>query len=109
RLFAAPDAPVKVVQLRLENTWNRTRRITATYYAEWVLGPDRDVHQQYVIPEFDANSHTLLARNPYNEEFGQQVAFLTASKQAHGLTADRAEFLGREGSLSHPAALDRIG
>ena len=109
RLFAVPDAPVKVVQLRLENTWNRTRRITATYYAEWVLGPDRDIHQQYVIPEFDANSHTLLARNPYNEEFGERVAFLAASKEAHGLTTDRTEFLGREGSLRHPAALDRIG
>jgi cyclic beta-1,2-glucan synthetase len=109
RLFAVPDRPVKVVQLRLENTWNRTRRITATYYAEWVLGPDRDVHQQYVTPEFDADSHALLARNPYNEEFGQRVAFLAASKEPHGLTADRTEFLGREGSLRRPAALDRIG
>ncbi|TEU15606.1 MAG: hypothetical protein E3J21_12770 [Anaerolineales bacterium] len=109
RLFTVPDAPVKVVHLRLENTWNRTRRITATYYAEWVLGPDRDVHQQYVIPEFDADSHALLARNPYNQEFGERVAFLAASKKPHGLTADRTEFLGREGSLGHPAALDRIG
>ncbi|MEA3398020.1 MAG: glucoamylase family protein, partial [Chloroflexota bacterium] len=42
RLFAVPDAPVKVVQLRLENTWDRVRRITATFYAEWVLGTTRD-------------------------------------------------------------------
>ena len=109
RLFAAPDAPVKVVQLRLENTWSRNRRITATFYAEWVLGTDRDVHQQYIVPEFDALHHALLARNPYNEEFGERVAFVAVSKEPHGLTADRTEFLGREGSLSHPAALDRIG
>ncbi len=52
RLFAVPDAPVKVVRLRLENTWSRVRRITATYYAEWVLGVTRHAMQQYVIPEY---------------------------------------------------------
>jgi cyclic beta-1,2-glucan synthetase len=109
RLFAVPDAPVKVVQLRLENTSNRNRRITATFYAEWVLGTTRDVTQQYVIPEFDAVSNALLARNPYNEEFGERVAFLAASKEPHGLTTDRTEFLGRGGNLRHPAALDRVG
>ncbi len=109
RLFVIPDAPVKVIQLRLENTWKRMRRITATFYAEWVLGTDRDAHQQYVIPEFDAASNGLLARNPYNCEFGERVAFAVASKELHGLTADRAEFLGRGGDLGCPAALGRIG
>ncbi|MDY6877807.1 MAG: glucoamylase family protein [Chloroflexota bacterium] len=109
RLFAIPDAPVKVIQLRLDNTWNRNRRITATFYAEWVLGTTRETTQQYIIPEFDAESLALLARNPYNEEFGERVAFLAASKEPHGLTTDRTEFLGRRGDLSHPAALDRVG
>ncbi len=109
RVFAVPDAPVKVVQLWLENAWNRNRRVTVTYYAEWVLGPDRDVHQQYIVPEFNAVSNALLARNPYNEEFGERVAFLSASKEPHGLTADRTEFLGRGGNLCRPAALDRVG
>jgi len=109
RLFAVQDAPVKVVQLRLENVWNRVRRITATFYAEWVLGTTRDVTQQYVIPEFDTESDALLARNPYNVEFGERVAFAAASKELHGVTADRAEFLGREGDIASPAALDRIG
>ncbi len=109
RVFAVPDAPVKVLRLRLENTWNRNRRITATFYAEWVLGTTRDTHQQYIVPEFDAIRNALLACNPYNEEFGERVAFLSASREPHGLTADRTEFLGRGGSLSRPAALDRMG
>lgn len=109
RLFAVPDAPVKVVQLRLKNTWNRVRRITATFYAEWVIGTTRDATQQFIVPEFYAESSALLARNAYNEEFGQHVAFVAASKEPHGLTADRTEFLGRKGSLQHPAALDRVG
>ncbi len=109
RLFAAPDAPVKVVQLRLENRWRRNRRITATFFAEWVLGTTRDLHQQYVVLDFDASSHALLASNPYNEEFGDRVAFVAPSKEPHGLTADRTEFLGRGGSMRCPAALRRGG
>ena len=109
RLFVARDAPVKVIQLRLENVWERGRRITATFYTEWVLGVARDASQQYVVPEFDNDSQALLVRNAYNAEFGERVAFVAASKKLHGLTADRAEFLGRMGSLSRPAALERIG
>jgi cyclic beta-1,2-glucan glucanotransferase len=109
RLFAAQDAPVKVVQLRLENTWAYTRRITATFYAEWVLGLTRDTAQQHVVSEFDGDRQALLARNCYNTEFGERVAFVAASQRLHGLTADRTEFLGRMGDIRHPAALDRIG
>ncbi len=53
RLFAAPDAPVKIARLRLKNLWKRPRRVTVTYYAEWVLGTTRDTHQAHIMPEFD--------------------------------------------------------
>lgn len=109
RLFTAADAPVKIVQLRLENTWEINRRLTATYYAEWVLGTHRSETQQYIIPEYDAGASALLAKNTYHPEFGKRVAFLSACKSPHGLTTDRAEFLGREGSPQQPAALERIG
>lgn len=109
QLFVVPDAPVKIIKLQLENTWNRPRRVTVTYYAEWVLGVSRSASQPYIIPEYDNNSGALLARNPYNTEFGERVAFLAASKAPHGLTTDRTEFLGRMGDLSHPTALSRIG
>jgi len=105
RLFAAPDAPLKIVHLRLQNLWDRPRRITVTYYAEWVLGTTRDINQAHIIPEFESNKNALLASNHFNTEFGERVAFLAANKILHGLTADRTEFLGRTGSMRTPAAL----
>ncbi len=104
-----PTDPVKVIRLRLENNWSRTRRLTATFYVEWVLGLTRDAMQSYIIAEFDGETQALLARNPYNAEFGERVAFVAASKELHGVTTDRTEFLGGLGSRDQPAALGRIG
>lgn len=99
----------KFVRIRLKNTAARARRITITYYIEWVLGPLRDMTQQYLVPEFDTDSQTLMVHNPYSLEFGQSYAFVTANQPFHGLTTDRAEFLGRMGNYGQPAALNRIG
>jgi cyclic beta-1,2-glucan synthetase len=109
RLFVAPDAPIKIAHLRLHNLWVRPRRITVTYYAEWVLGTTRDTHQAHIMPEFDPDKNALLATNHFNSDFGGRVAFLAANKKPHGVSTDRTEFLGRLGSLRTPAALRRIG
>lgn len=108
-LFASPEDPVKILHLKVQNTLPRTRRITATYYVEWVLGTTRSATMPMILPEYDAATECLLAANPYNAEFGQRVAFMVASKPIHGLTADRLEFLGRGGSTASPAAMRRLG
>jgi len=108
-LFASPEDPVKIIHLRVENTWNHNRRITATQYIEWVLGTTHAASLPFITPEYDAAEYCLLATNPYNAEFGERTAFLIASKPVHGLTTDRTEFLGRGGTLAFPAALHRIG
>lgn len=109
QVFGTPEDPVKIIRLKLENTLDQARRITATQYIEWVLGTTRAEQLPYIIPEYDTANECLMARNPYNPDFGEQVAFLIASKPVHGLTADRTEFLGRAGNLSKPIALKRIG
>jgi cyclic beta-1,2-glucan synthetase len=109
QMFVPVADPVKILHLRVTNGLERPRRITVTYYAEWVLGTLRDANQPFVVPEFDAAAEVLLARNPWNEGFADRVAFAAASTRLHGLTADRAEFLGRRGTRAVPAALTRIG
>jgi cyclic beta-1,2-glucan synthetase len=109
KLYAVPEEPLKIVQLTLKNTTHRNRRITATYYSEWVLGVNRDRDQAFIIPEFDNQTEAMLARNPYNTEFAERVAFLAGSKSIHGLTSDRTEFLGRMQGYHRPAALGLVG
>ena len=109
KVFVPPDAPVKIVQLKLRNTTSRIRRINITYYAEWTLGNTREIMAQYIVPEFASDCFALLAHNPYNHDFGKRVAFLASTRELQGLTTDRAEFLGPLGSYARPAALERVG
>ena len=96
---------MKVARLRLRNLRPRGRRITATYYAEWLLGALRSVAGPHVVCDYDPECQALFARNPWNPDFAERVAFLTSSHPPHSLTADRQDFLGREGSPGRPAGL----
>ncbi len=102
--------PVKIATLRLTNLWQRPRRITATYYAEWVLGTDRRATAAHVVSEHDPASGALLARCPFPSG-GERTAFLAADHPTHGLTSDRAEFLGDGDTTDRtcPVGLVRIG
>lgn len=109
RMFMAPNDPVKIVQVRVENVGERSRRLKLTYYLEWVLGYSRDLSQQFIVPEFEGDTGALLARNAYSEECGKHVAFVAASQYPESVTADRAEFLGRMGDYTHPEGLRQVG
>jgi len=104
-VFVPPDDPVKVIRLRLRNTLSRARRITATYYAEWLLGALRTNARPFVVCEFNADIQSLIARNPWNPDFGERVAFLTSNLSPHSITGDRKDFLGQEGEFSSPKGL----
>jgi cyclic beta-1,2-glucan synthetase len=108
-VFVAPQEPVKIVRLQLRNLWSRPRRVTATYYTEWLLGALPSVAHPHLTCEWEPAGPALLAGNRWNADFADRVAFLTATRPPHGVTADRTEFIGREGDLRRPAALTRWG
>src|SRR6185437_6982515 len=88
-------------------TTDRPRRLSATAYAEWVLGDLPPKTAMHVVTEIDANSGALLARNSYNAEFPDRVAFLDADGPVGSASGDRGEFLGRNAALGNPAAMAR--
>jgi cyclic beta-1,2-glucan glucanotransferase len=108
-LFAPLDASVKISLLRLRNRTGRKRRFTITNYNEFVMGVARSSSAPYIITEIDTAASTIFARNPYNNEFANLVAFAASSEKLASATCDRKEFIGRNGSLEAPAALRRVG
>jgi cyclic beta-1,2-glucan synthetase len=107
-VYVAIDAPVKIAVLTLRNVSGRLRRISVTGYWEWVLGDLRQKNLLHVQTGVDFNAGALLARNFYNTDFSDWIAFIDVDGPARTLTGDRNEFLGRNGTLSHPAALGRV-
>ncbi len=110
-VFTPMDAPVKILRLTLRNTEDYEREIAVTYYLEWALGVTREKSAPFIITNYDRSSGALLARNVYQKEFSDNYAFLGirtgGPENDRSWTGDRAEFIGRNGSLSFPAALKR--
>ncbi|HEV8117354.1 MAG TPA: glycosyl hydrolase family 65 protein, partial [Thermoanaerobaculia bacterium] len=103
--FVPLEDPIKISVLSIENRSGRKRSLSVTAYAEWVLGSQRGATAPFVVTSRDPETGALFARNPWNEQFGQRVAFADLGGQQTAWTADRTEFLGRNGSLDAPAAL----
>jgi cyclic beta-1,2-glucan synthetase len=103
--FVPPADPVKIVRLRLSNLLSRPRRITATYYAEWLLGSVHGEPAPLRSADYDPALHALTAQNPWNEAFSTRTAFLTASQAPHSLSVSRSDFLGRGRDVQRPDGL----
>jgi cellobiose phosphorylase len=106
-VYVAMDAAIKFFVLKLRNDSGRVRRLSATGYVDWVLGDLREKSAMHVSTEVHPQSGAIFARNPYNTEFAGRVAFFDVDDQARGITGDRREFLGRNGTPARPAAMRR--
>jgi len=106
-VFVAREDPVKLAVLTLTSTSAVTRRISVFGYVEWCLGPPRAGERRFVVTEMDDATGVVIARNTYNAEFGDCVAFWRATTPPRSHTCDRAEFVGRNRTLDAPAALFR--
>ncbi|UOF89814.1 carbohydrate-binding protein [Fodinisporobacter ferrooxydans] len=106
--------PLKIIRLHVRNMSEDTKRISVTYYAEWVIGVMREAQAPFVVTEWDPEICSLLARNTYQEAFRDAVGFLHMTRPNHAdvldsaaysWTGDRTEFIGRGGTPECPAAL----
>ena len=107
-VFVPTDDPIKLMCLTVRNDGDRPRHLSATYYAEWVLGTVRENAPLQVVCERDPESSAILARNAWAGDFAEKIAFAASGSLAQSFTTDRAEFLGEHGSVSIPAALRRL-
>jgi cyclic beta-1,2-glucan synthetase len=102
-VFVPSDDPVKILRLRLRNRDSRPRRLTATYYVEWVLGTTRSETAPFVLTGHDDVSGAWLARNTAGPG---GIAFAAGDRKPQDGTTDRREFLGRNRGPASPAGLE---
>ncbi len=107
KMFVDIEAPVKFIVIKVRNSSNRARKISATGYVEWVLGDLRAKSMMHTITEVDVRSGTILARNAYSTSFAGRVAFFDADDMNRNFTADRSEFIGRNGTMANPDGMNR--
>ena len=107
-VYTAPDSAVKFTVLKIKNNTGRSRRLSLTGYAEWVLGDFRTKNAMHIITNVDQQSGAIFAHNPYNTEFPNRVAFFNTDAPTRTITCSRAEFLGRNGTLKDPAVMKRL-
>jgi len=105
--FVPSKDPIKISRLTLKNDSGRVRRLSVTAYAEWVLGSSRSTSAPYLITELDSKTRAVFVVSAWAGEFGGRVAFADLDGTQVSVTGDRTEFLGRNGTLEHPAALEQ--
>ena len=96
---------IKISRLTIKNSSRKTRRLSITSYVEWVLASSRDASAPFIVTEIDHPTGAMFARNPWRTDFRNRIAFADLAGRQTSWTGDRKEFLGRNSTLDHPAAL----
>jgi len=103
--FVPLAGSVKISRLTVVNRCAEPRQLSVTHYLEWALGNQRSRTAPFIVTEIEPATGAMLARNPWGTDFQSRIAFMDMAGRQQECTADRAEFLGRHGSLAEPAAL----
>lgn len=101
----AADNPVKIVTLRLQDRSGTPRRLTATYFADLLLGVHTAEPHLFRACRYRPDLGAILARNPDREDLRLGHVFLACSGRVHSLTTSRSDFLGVPSDWERPQAL----
>ena len=107
-IYTAVDASIKFVAIKINNRSGKQRKLSVTGFVQWVLA---DLHAKsllHIVTETTADNNTIFAKNAYSPEFSNRVAFFDTD-DADSFSADRTEFIGRNGTLEHPEAMKYAG
>ena len=96
--------PVKVCRLRLRNDSSRPRRLTATYFAEWVLGNRREDQQAHIRTAHDEESGALFAFQNWTGQNPECVAFAASSPKPNLLFRGSPGFPGTKPFFFQPGS-----
>lgn len=102
--FVHKNLSLKISKLVLKNESSGKRNLLITSYVEWVLGFSRTVSGAYIVTDYDRESDTVIAYNPWSHEFSTRLSFVKFIGGNDSWTGKRTEFIGRNSSLARPHA-----
>ncbi|HJV16529.1 MAG TPA: glucoamylase family protein, partial [Bacillales bacterium] len=111
-VYVPLEDPIKIIRIKLHNKSSEQRQLSVTYYAEWVLGVKRQSNAPFIVTKWNEAEKVMTARNHYQETFRDATAFLGIysddrnQPQDISWTANRYEFIGRNGTMEHPKAME---
>lgn len=103
--FVPLEDSLKISRLKLKNLGRSPRQLSLSFYVEWVLGVDRAKSAPFVVTEIDGATGAIFARNAFNNEFNDRVAFVDLLDGFEEYTCDRHEFLGPHGNVGAPSGM----
>ena len=105
-MFVPKEDSAKVQILTLKNTTPNKKKIKLFYYIKPVIGEDEVKTDGYINLKFDKNNNILYAQNLYNNNFENDIVYISSSEKIRSYTGDKKFFLGN-GGLSNPDALKK--
>jgi len=119
--FVAPEDPVEILVLKLQNHRDSPANLDVTTWFEWLLGhaPDehREFHKLFIDTRFDPEARAFFVeklisgfpdeKGRHNNSSWEYVAFHGASQDVSSYDADKESFLGMYNDERDPDAMHR--
>ena len=103
-IFVPKEDGVKVEILRLKNTTLNRKKLKIIYYMKPVLGEDEIKTIGYINLKYDINNNIICAQNLYNNDFPNDIIYVSNSEKILSYTGDKNFFIGN-GNISNPDSL----
>lgn len=102
-IFVPNEENVKVMNFRIKNILNESRKVKLVVYIKPVLGEDEYFSNGNIKVEKQQN--LLLIKNVFAEEnFKDKIMYVSSNEKIHSFTGDKVEFFGN-GTIEEPDAL----
>lgn len=103
-IFVPKEDSVKLQILTLKNLTPNRKKLKIIYYAKPTLGEEEYKTDGYINLKYDENNNIIFARNLYNQDFPNDIAYVSCSEKIKSYTGNKEFFIGK-GGLENPEAL----
>ncbi len=106
--FVPINDNVKVNILRIKNTSPEKRELKLIYYIKPVLGEDIVKTNGTIDVKFDKDSNIVFGKSLYTTDLEKTNCYISSSVNIKSFTGNKRSFIGENGNLSNPEAINKI-